>query len=100
MRISDWSSDVCSSDLIDLAGASHPGPPRVATKRPGYNAVLRREWMSNHQTFLYIFFCPARRRFPAVNRHAELARRLRTLAHYLRLPSEERSVGKEGVRPC
>src|SRR3546814_2934118 len=23
MRISDWSSDVCSSDLVDVAGADH-----------------------------------------------------------------------------
>src|SRR3546814_15388696 len=27
MRISDWSSDVCSSDLLDSVGDSRSGPP-------------------------------------------------------------------------
>src|SRR3546814_12655152 len=27
MRISDWSSDVCSSDLVDLIGAGDQGRP-------------------------------------------------------------------------
>src|SRR3546814_15964039 len=33
MRISDWSSDVCSSDLIDLRGGEHKvaGNRRLAT---------------------------------------------------------------------
>src|SRR3546814_10214221 len=45
MRISDWSSDVCSSDLLSLAGPAGSVPPgatdfggeshvRVATKYP------------------------------------------------------------------
>src|SRR3546814_11989073 len=41
MRISDWSSDVCSSDLLSLAGPEGSAPPglgeshiRVATKYP------------------------------------------------------------------
>src|SRR3546814_13911904 len=27
MRISDWSSDVCSSDLVEYLGRQHLGPP-------------------------------------------------------------------------
>src|SRR3546814_7177674 len=30
MRISDWSSDVCSSDLIDYAAAANPGRAQAA----------------------------------------------------------------------
>src|SRR3546814_9859499 len=35
MRISDWSSDVCSSDLLDLPGVRHPVPrdDRPAARR-------------------------------------------------------------------
>src|SRR3546814_9481448 len=32
MRISDWSSDVCSSDLIDPTGKSMDNPARTAEK--------------------------------------------------------------------
>src|SRR3546814_1809305 len=40
MRISDWSSDVCSSDLgqgIDFSGTDHrvDHPPRIALQMPG-----------------------------------------------------------------
>src|SRR3546814_535420 len=45
MRISDWSSDVCSSDLLLLPG--HPGEAREAVRPgaariPGGHAVLAR----------------------------------------------------------
>src|SRR3546814_7638068 len=39
MRISDWSSDVCSSDLHRIAAAHHPGKQRhalVARGRAGH----------------------------------------------------------------
>src|SRR3546814_17579877 len=39
MRISDWSSDVCSSDLVAVRGAgpgrSRPGADRLARRGPG-----------------------------------------------------------------
>src|SRR3546814_14781645 len=52
MRISDWSSDVCSSDLLSLAGPAGSVPPgamdfggeshvRVATKYP----ATTRRWL-------------------------------------------------------
>src|SRR3546814_5292503 len=31
LRISDWSSDVCSSDLLDWRSTPHPDSPRKAT---------------------------------------------------------------------
>src|SRR3546814_18464480 len=39
MRISDWSSDVCSSDLVDRAGRAlprpgHAGPDELASSHP------------------------------------------------------------------
>src|SRR3546814_6676801 len=44
MRISDWSSDVCSSDLHDgvAGGASLRLPPRQPHRRPGGAAPRRR----------------------------------------------------------
>src|SRR3546814_19631750 len=33
MRISDWSSDVCSSDLGEAAGPDPPAPPGAADQR-------------------------------------------------------------------
>src|SRR3546814_13021687 len=39
MRISDWSSDVCSSDLRSWR-AAHPAGPRVMAETSGKNAVV------------------------------------------------------------
>src|SRR3546814_11578281 len=41
MRISDWSSDVCSSDLYDFAYVSNPDDG-VATQELGFSNELRR----------------------------------------------------------
>src|SRR3546814_12716817 len=97
MRISDWSSDVCSSDLLDferfeeiarldvgeVLGEGH------AAFEPGPNlgdVVLE----------------PAQRRDLALIDDDILARdaRLQRLAEHALGRSEERRVGKEGVSPC
>src|SRR3546814_1019750 len=40
MRISDWSSDVCSSDLVDALGQRHqPAIAHVVAEEAGYVAV-------------------------------------------------------------
>src|SRR3546814_7931129 len=45
MRISDWSSDVCSSDLLEPErpiqgrGCNGPGPPWQARRRPGFQRL-------------------------------------------------------------
>src|SRR3546814_18951373 len=48
MRISDWSSDVCSSDLIMLVGTNaiggierHPAQPRHMRFGPGVRRLLK-----------------------------------------------------------
>src|SRR3546814_10430601 len=45
MRISDWSSDVCSSDLIDIASAGQPlGERRAdAGHAPGHGLDIMRD---------------------------------------------------------
>src|SRR3546814_8528872 len=43
MRISDWSSDVCSSDLCATNAGSSPA---VAIRLPCTNGTLRRAWTS------------------------------------------------------
>src|SRR3546814_1485773 len=76
MRISDWSSDVCSSDLGSVADGGGerilaPGPPRPAGADPGPDGADRRHRL--------------------VGGDAPGQRRGR---------SEERRVGKECVRTC
>src|SRR3546814_2334017 len=39
MRISDWSSDVCSSDLCRCSQDRRPSPPRLALARPAKPAA-------------------------------------------------------------
>src|SRR3546814_6892292 len=45
MRISDWSSDVCSSDLHDLA---YPASPRFCPRRSAYRAGMARRDIVPH----------------------------------------------------
>src|SRR3546814_15504641 len=70
MRISDWSSDVCSSDLIATAVASELVEGREARRRPP----------GRYRTLLYP--CPS------------------STTPRSRLRSEERRVGKECVSTC
>src|SRR3546814_12560181 len=44
MRISDWSSDVCSSDLVLLAGCGHD---EIRRAPPQASAVDSRAWPKN-----------------------------------------------------
>src|SRR3546814_9682004 len=51
MRISDWSSDVCSSDLLDIGGIMHRLYP-VTLHRPGFmkrEGPARRRQRFHHQ---------------------------------------------------
>src|SRR3546814_5486246 len=73
MRISDWSSDVCSSDLIGRAG--NMGVGRIAQRRAGHFALGR----FGNQVYAAADTAATRRR--AVR-------------------SEERRVGKECVSTC
>src|SRR3546814_19730579 len=84
MRISDWSSDVCSSDLhavMDmLVVATMLGDGRRAGNLAAIGAVI----MANEQRRL-------------VGQREKLADRMIQLT---RVRSEERSVGRECVSPC
>src|SRR3546814_3781371 len=76
MRISDWSSDVCSSDLRLARRALEPGETLVWADRPDPQAL-------------------ARSRLPQVIRGVL---GLAVIATFLR--SEERRVGRECVSTC
>src|SRR3546814_4637594 len=75
MRISDWSSDVCSSDLLALL---------VALGGALYGALL---WLLERDTLLEVIRLVRRRQAPAVEAPAQDR-------------SEERRVGKECVSTC
>src|SRR3546814_16008620 len=91
MRISDWSSDVCSSDLSALGGeiriAAEKIEHRVAARRCGRENEARKELRIRRLPGLIQGrnlerFAPARFEINAVRR------------------SEERRVGKECVSTC
>src|SRR3546814_12225749 len=82
MRISDWSSDVCSSDLLLFAwGESVAGPSRPIAATVAGGRVKRRQNACR--------LPGAERILLASARQANDKQR-----------SEERRVGKEGVRTC
>src|SRR3546814_13670360 len=90
MRISDWSSDVCSSDLV--AHAHRGAPFGRARHRARYRADRRAAQPACGRRAGY----PGRARCRAVPpRHAHRPRACRSPAR-----SEERRVGKECVSTC
>src|SRR3546814_11287349 len=95
MRISDWSSDVCSSDLTDTPGAIDAGVPRAI------DAMLR-DWASEKTRGDFVATLDA---LDAAARSAT-GKGLAALLPDRRAPvvaafrSEERRVGKECVSTC
>src|SRR3546814_7409886 len=83
MRISDWSSDVCSSDLEKRLRAFR----RAAETDQHDPATLVRTYWRQLQKPAFIAF-------------HELALAARTHADLARIRSEERRGGKECVRTC
>src|SRR3546814_15594694 len=104
MRISDWSSDVCSSDLfgeadLRLAGAAHllEGQADMVEVelRQLVEPVLmlaRVECEAHHQRVVI-----RRDAQPVLREHADV---IFEVVPDLQPRSEERRVGKEGVRTC
>src|SRR3546814_13572799 len=89
MRISDWSSDVCSSDLTDRSAAAHRRQWLRGARRRGGLLVdigLRRR----------IRQCDGGRRRVAPGQRGRSGRG----RHFVADRSEERRVGKEGVSTC
>src|SRR3546814_4711548 len=114
MRISDWSSDVCSSDLSPDRfqtclckktrrnarcqrafsadqKSSHGFPPRRPAPEPPLPSSLR--WKRKSVS-------KERRRYSPLEPSQELARRSRSVEQSLSMRSEERRVGKECVSTC
>src|SRR3546814_13688724 len=89
MRISDWSSDVCSSDLLDSKMREIRGGNRMAAL--GRVAVLAALNFSHELQQL---------RNEDAGSNRQLARNLGDLPRTLDGRSEEGRVGKEGVSTC
>src|SRR3546814_13020187 len=97
MRISDWSSDVCSSDLLTRGNLD-----------PRAREVLALPWSKRDQRLYDLFwkaFVPVYRALPTWLRQAhgrsvlrDARRRIRGNKHLIR--SEERRVGQECVSTC
>src|SRR3546814_12990532 len=96
MRISDWSSDVCSSDLpvgVDVADDAGLDTHRILQAADGVLPALAR-------TGDELLARGGHRRI-AVGRSERLVDVLDVVGDALRLArSEERRVGKEGVSTC
>src|SRR3546814_6796661 len=98
MRISDWSSDVCSSDLVDHHTALHPA--RVVTAKPDDLDQAARGVFANQRDHLggadiqaddqRLVTFAVHRMFLAGNE----------VAPPCAVRSEERRVGKECVSTC
>src|SRR3546814_8882462 len=84
MRISDWSSDVCSSDLVELSALAVATDPQ---------SMERFKTLSADRTAMIKQRDQEIKRVKALGLH-EMTEEERAQR------SEERRVGKEGVRTC
>src|SRR3546814_9675697 len=87
MRISDWSSDVCSSDLYDALRTDADSDPLDVASAAQHLNWLKETVLPKHT--------PAERWYPALQ---EATERREAAAGGAR--SEERRVGKECVSTC
>src|SRR3546814_16048231 len=93
MRISDWSSDVCSSDLVGrLAAIRHPDMEELMNRNNSseyrYDIDGLRAIAVTSVVIFHLFHNALSRGFLGVDIFFVISR------------SEERSVGKEWVRTC
>src|SRR3546814_15429035 len=102
MRISDWSSDVCSSDLIVKDRLALVAEPRRAV---GHQPLAlggadrgAEVGLTRQAAFALAAFGGVERDYMVAGLDAGDARA--DLAHPARTTSEERRVGKEVVRQC
>src|SRR3546814_1462396 len=86
MRISDWSSDVCSSDLITGGGLPCVAQPRTRPSRPAGSPAKR--FYGKDHSWLGSF---GRIQFAAPRQAVDVDAQGR---------SEASGVGKEGVQTC
>src|SRR3546814_2489907 len=99
VRISDWSSDVCSSDLVEIPAAvggiaieHRADDPVVLDDHALVNAAAR---VAQHDILAPVAAREIARGEDVDGRHLELGRR-----HRAAIRSEERRVGKECVSTC
>src|SRR3546814_15254734 len=92
MRISDWSSDVCSSDLADDEGQRHDGPGDILVEEETAPCADQRLVAFGRR--MDGGGCQ-RQRHPADDQRDDQRR-----AQRVDQRSEDRRVGKECVRPC
>src|SRR3546814_16153104 len=93
MRISDWSSDVCSSDLTDDAPTVHVRYTDLDLSQPDGMKVLR------HRVAMVVnTICP----MPVGGSMDDMMVNMRCRKHAIKGAnrSEERRVGKECVSTC
>src|SRR3546814_18742408 len=93
MRISDWSSDVCSSDLVERL--DHP--PAVELGAPQQRGHQGDAIAALHRARLLKL---AVEHDPATRRRRDVDPGLGEPAGPPAVRSEERRAGKEWVRPC
>src|SRR3546814_18091250 len=100
MRISDWSSDVCSSDLDCKPGAHANGPGPTSAERPTPRPIMGRMTGPPDRP-------GGSGNGPVVDDGADALRLLpglhgadRRIEACQELRSEERRVGKEWLSPC
>src|SRR3546814_6876762 len=94
MRISDWSSDVCSSDLLIRSIPAFKPEPLMPD--PGvYRSSLRFSEGNTSWTAVYASYVKRPSGGGVIEQYPDLQKRVDTL-----IRSEERRVGKEGVSKC
>src|SRR3546814_11574875 len=104
MRISDWSSDVCSSDLLDAHGIAerHEGRHRLALLQGLDGALLGEARRAQAGVLVGDGARADDRAGDQRPRPGDVRDQLREieLPAHAPLRSEERRVGKESVRTC
>src|SRR3546814_15253330 len=97
MRISDWSSDVCSSDLI---AAAQPASAAAVRHMAAPLVAFSEEMRQNDRALRSFLFARMYRHYK-VNRMTSKARGVvRALFDHYLARSEARRVGKECVSTC
>src|SRR3546814_19020269 len=116
MRISDWSSDVCSSDLVDLqhgrahffrrhavlADVAHEIKNPLSSLRSAVETVARVEDPDQQKKLMSIILDDVQRLDRLISDISDASRLDAELSRAETDPvrSEERRVGKECVRQC
>src|SRR3546814_14888736 len=95
MRISDWSSDVCSSELITVDGFSHLFSARAIRLQDRFGALIG---MTVSGFLTWVTWDKAESTAEYGDITAMLGIPLAPFVYFMALRSEERRVGNECVR--